>query len=185
MPRREPLHTGEAYHVYNRGANRGAIFFGEDNYLFFLQRLREKVASSATVLAYCLMPNHYHLLLRITSDLFSKDMQAFGTSYSKAINAQEDRSGSLFQGRFQTRHVPTSEDCLNLSRYIHRNPVALVRSLRDWTFSSYPDYLGLRDGTLPDKAAILGEFGGVEAYERFVENSQDNALLDGLTFDET
>ena len=82
MPRRLPeFHQGELYHVYNRGANRAAIFLERDNYFFFLRRFREKVpAEHVTTLAYCLMPNHYHFLVQLKSTEFSERMQAFGTS---------------------------------------------------------------------------------------------------------
>jgi len=117
MPRRKvDLINGEYYHIYNRGANRGAIFFERDHYLFFLRLFSEKLGlrdfgnskstdhpltPSVTVLAYCLMPNHYHFLVRLESEMFPGGMQAFGTSFSKAINKQMGRVGPLFQGRFQ------------------------------------------------------------------------------------
>ena len=172
MPRRTTeLHLGEFYHVYNRGANRSPIFFTRENYLFFLQRLREKVAcDTATIVCWCLLLNHYHLLVHIESDQFSSAMQAFGTSYSKAINKQQDRTGTLFEGRFQAKHVDEENYLRYLSRYIHLNPSAakLAASPASWEFSSYPDYIGERSGTLATKDIILQEFQSVLRYREFV-----------------
>ena len=141
MPRRTvPLVVGEYYHVYNRGNNRQPIFFERENYLFFLRRLRERllvvqdpavepdsgspeVRQVCTLVAYCLMPNHYHLLVSPTDDGFSRNMQRFSISYTKAINKRHDRVGALFQGHYQALHVDRAEYLLHLSRYIHLNPV--------------------------------------------------------------
>ncbi|HUG71111.1 MAG TPA: transposase [Pirellulaceae bacterium] len=211
MPRRAiRCEPGEFYHVYNRGANRGPIFFQPDHYLFFLRRLRQKLVGEkynaedsksvgpaaevsdtsphVTVVAYCLMPNHYHLLLRVESNHFSERMQAFGTSYSKAINKQIGRSGTLFEGRFQAKHVDQESYLLHLSRYIHLNPVAarLVRQPAEWEFSSYREYLAIRAGTLPCPQIVLGEFSSREHYRRFVESkpSETAASIDHLLFEE-
>jgi REP element-mobilizing transposase RayT len=174
MPRRkDEFVVGEHYHVYNRGVNRETIFFERDNYVFFLRRLRELLLPDhISVLVYCLMPNHYHLLLRLTSNEFSARMQAFGTSYSKAINKRLARVGPLFQSRFQAKHVDSEEYLLHLSRYIHLNPLVagLVHCLAEWEFSSYPDYTGRRQGTLPDMAAILTQFPSRQSYQQFVES---------------
>jgi putative transposase len=181
MPKRSiDLYQGEYYHVYNRGSNRGMIFFDRENYLFFLQRFREKVpAEHVTVLAYCLMPNHYHFLVRLESEEFSARMQAFGTSFSKAINKHADRSGGLFQGRFQAKHVEEESYLVHLSRYIHLNPVEaqLVNSACDWEFSSYREYIGTRTGTLPNTEILLRDFCSRSHYREFVETKQGENKL--------
>jgi REP element-mobilizing transposase RayT len=175
MPvRKQILAPGEYYHVYNRGVDRQAIFFCRDNYLFFLRRLREHLSPDVvTITAYCLMPNHYHLLARIESLGFSEAMQSFGTSYTKAINKSRDRCGPLFQSRFRAIHVDNESYLLHLSRYIHLNPVpALVRKPSDWEFSSYREYVGLRNGTLPRPEVIIRELGSSSAYRQFVESAE-------------
>ena len=159
MPwRKIPFVEGEYYHIYNRGINRQKIFFQAENYRFFLRRLREHLLPDhAAIIAYCLMPNHYHLLVRPKSVRFSECMQSFGTSYSKAINKRFDRVGPLFQARFQALHVDQESYLLHLSRYIHRNPLEadLVKRLEEWEFSSYLEYSGKRQGTLPEPGVIL------------------------------
>ena len=126
------------------------------------------------------MPNHYHLLICIKAehDFSRKVMQPFGTSYTKAINAQEKRVGPLFQGRFKSIHVDDEAYLLNLTRYIHRNPVdaGLVDKPQDWPYSSYLDYAGLRDGSLPKTSVILDQFESVSVYCDYVED--ENGMQD-------
>lgn len=155
-----------------------------------LRRIRHYFLSDLIdVLAYCLMPNHYHLLVYLkTDDLGRRIMQPFGLSYTKAINKQQSRTGPLFQGRFQATWVDKDEYLLHLSRYIHMNPVAagLVARPEDWTFSSYRDYLGLRQGTLPASEAILSQFPSRAAYRNFVESyrDQDAGMIEHLLLEE-
>lgn len=173
MPYRSvDFRAGHYYHVYNRGNNFQPIFFSRDNYLFFLRQLRHYLSPQAvTVVAYCLMPNHYHLLIYLQTDNLPKLMQPFVLSYTNAINKRFRRAGSLFQGRFKAIHVDRDEYLLHLSRYIHLNPVAagLVRQPEAWEFSSYLEYLGLREGRVPQMEAVLSQFQSRDDYRRFVE----------------
>ncbi len=162
MPRRDvPLVAGHYYHLYNRGHNRAPIFFDEENYAFFLRQLRKYVVPThACVIAYVLMPNHYHLLLQAQTDSLSHAMQLFSISYTKAINKRIQRTGSVFEGVFQAKRVDRDEYLLHLSRYIHLNPVRaeLVQQPEEWVYSSYRDYIGLRNGTLPQTEIVLNQF---------------------------
>jgi putative transposase len=196
MPRRhQQFAVGETYHVYNRGVDRQPIFFEPDNWAFFLRKVREYLLGEprrarstpglsktrgagnraagrgVDVLAYCLMPNHYHLVVRLLADDFSCRMQRLSLSYTNAINRARSRVGPLFQGPFRAVLVEEESHLLHLTRYVHRNPDAahLVASPAEWDFSSYRDYLGLRSGSLPSPEIVLQEFGSPEAYRRFVE----------------
>jgi len=181
VPRRKiDFVVGEYYHVYNRGNNRAEIFFDRDCYLFFLERFTEHVNSSfAAVVAYCLLPNHYHFLLQLKSTEFSDAMQAFGTSYTKAVNKRFDRVGPLFQGRFQAIHVDRDEYLVHLSRYIHLNPVVaqLVKQPLHWEMSSYAEYMGCREGLFVVRDSILKHFDTADAYRRFVEVDTSDAAI--------
>ncbi len=197
MPRRaEPLVGGGFYHIYNRGVDRRRVFFSRENSLFFLRRLRDHLAvgdaAGVEVLAYCLMPNHYHLLVRPHGDDLAVRLGALSKSYTQAINRQQDRVGPLFQGRFKAKLVEKEAGMVHLSRYIHLNPVAagLVRDPTDWEFSSMPEYAGLRRGTLPSHAPVWAAFEGGDARSRYVAFVRggirlgDDSYLSGLTFDD-
>lgn len=157
-----PILPGQYHHIYNCGVNYRRIFFTPANWQFFLVRLRKYFTSEhADIISYCLMPNHYHLLIHAKStDFSSKIMQPLGTSYTKAINKQENRIGALFQGPFQAKLILRDSYLLHLSRYIHHNPVAAgyVRRPEEWEYSSYREFTGFRNGTLPKPVIILSQF---------------------------
>jgi REP element-mobilizing transposase RayT len=172
-PKKPPLLPENYYHFYNRGVNRQDIFFCQENWRFFIQQMRYYLQPEfLDIVAYCLMPNHYHLLVYLKTEAISiKVMQPFGTSYVKAVNKQQKRVGPLYQGPFKARHVDTDGYLTHVTRYIHLNPVRarLVEHPADWPYSSYNDYIGLRQGTLPKTDIILSQFASREAYREFVE----------------
>ncbi|MCI0478697.1 MAG: transposase [Anaerolineales bacterium] len=183
MPRRQTaFFAGGYYHIYNRGNNHEAIFFERENYLFFLRQLRKYFARDAVeIVTYCLMPNHYHLLICLKTDALADIVQRFTLSYSKAIGKRFNRVGTLFQGPFKAIWVEKEEYLLQLSRYIHLNPVnaGLVVYAEDWEFSSYRDYIGLRNGTLIVPEIIRAYLPTPRAYREFVESYQDDRQLVG------
>jgi putative transposase len=118
------------------------------------------------------MPTHYHLMVYLNDDDFGpKVMQPFTVSYTKVVNKQNRRVGPFFQDPFHAKLVEEDGHLLQLSRYIHLNPVRahLVKKPEDWVYSSYQDYLGLRRGTLPKPGVILEHFLSIEDYRVFVE----------------
>jgi hypothetical protein len=133
------------------------------------------------------MPTHYHLLVLLKEADLSHRMQLLSISYTKAMNKRYDRVGSLFQGAFQAKHVDEDNYLVHLSRYMHLNPVlaGLVQRPEDWEFSSYREYIGMRDGTLPKPEIVLSQFASAEAYREFVEAyvPQDREVITGLLFD--
>ena len=103
-----------------------------------------------SLLAYCLMPNHYHLLVYLkTENISKKVMQPFGTSYVKAVNKQQKRVGPLYQGPFKAKLVDNDTYLAHLTRYIHLNPVYanLVGHPADWPYYSYTEYVCVSQGT--------------------------------------
>ncbi len=167
-----PFVQGNYYHAYNRGADRQPIFRSDENYLFLLQRVKHcAVDWQVAVVAYCLMPNHYHFVLRQDGELPLSDfIQAVFNSYTKAFNKVYSRSGTLFEGPFRALHVAKDEYLVHLCRYVHRNPLeaGLVTSLDDWPYSNYLEWIGQRDGTLVDREFVRGYFASPEEYVRFV-----------------
>lgn len=170
------LTQNECYHVYNRGNNKQPIFFNPGNYLFFIKKIRTQILPVADILAYCLMPNHFHLIIHANENS-SKERKSFGgkpmqefayrmgllqSSYAQAINKQNGTSGSLFQQKTKAKTLAEEKEGSRISYldncvlYVHYNPkeAGLVTNLVDWPFSSYPDYMGLRDGTLCNKELL-------------------------------
>ena len=200
MPQRDiELRAGEYYHFYNRGNNRERIFYDRDNYLFCLERLGKYFPPVLDIVAYCLMPTHYHLLARIkhnqtsevskTSEVstgVSRAMMRFSVSYTKAMNKRYDRVGALFQGGYRSKHVGQNDYLVHLSRYIHLNPVmdGLVERPEDWRFSSYQEYIGLRNGTFPRPEIVVTQFRSGDDYREFVESyvADDRAIIADLLF---
>jgi len=162
------------YHVYNQGNNHQKIFFERENYLFFLNKMRTHLCQHCDILSWCLMPNHFHWMIRIHPDYeesledhsstdtnapivapINRSISILLSSYTKAINRMYGRSGSLFRGR--TKSIDLSPDDRTDNQYplicflyIHQNPLKakLVNKLEDWKFSSFRDYAGIREGTL-------------------------------------
>ncbi len=260
----EPEHI---YHIYNQGNNRQPIFFTHENYLFFLKKITKHVLPYADVLAWCLMPNHFHLMVRIkicssasegVTQNASKGMtqshtlttstqnegftpsqpsasqgftlsealteealtetettlnQAIGImlrSYTRAINKEQQRTGSLFRketkaecitktegitpsfwntahGTIINSHNPEREYTQTCFDYIHNNPLQarLVNRAEEWEFSSLRDYMGLRAGKIINRK--LAEEWGLEVTSTDSEGftSTDSTDSEGFTSSET
>ena len=171
MPHREtPFISDQYYHLYNRGNNRQAIFFQQENYLYFLRGVKKYILPTASLVAYCLMPTHYHMLVRVKTSEVSLAMMRLSVSYTKAINKRFGRVGTLFQGQFQAKPIKQYGHLLNLCVYIHANPVkdGLVADPEDWPYSNYLEWLGQRDGTLVDREFIGEHFGSPAEYQALV-----------------
>lgn len=175
MRRKTPITSDYCYHIYNRGNQKDRIFFERENYIFFLRNWRKYFENSVDIFCYCLMPNHYHFLIKPLDDKFSIKMRNFTISYSKAINKRFDRVGHLFQGNFKAKLVRDNNVILHLTRYIHLNPVdaKLVSKPGDWEFSSYREFVKLRDGSLVKPEFVLEQFKDYNEYKEFVESVQD------------
>jgi REP element-mobilizing transposase RayT len=183
MPRREtPFIPDQYYHFYNRGNNRQKIFFQQANYLYFLSGVQKYLRDYVEIMVYCLMPTHYHILVRIkqqtsevlktseVSKLVSRAMQKFLISYTKAINKRFSRVGALFQGQFQAKPIQTYTHLMYLCIYIHANPVkdGLVFLPEEWEYSNYLEWMGLRQGSLVNREFITENFGSPEEYKELV-----------------
>jgi len=158
------LTEGELYHVYNRGNNRQNIFFKRENYSYFIKGIERYLSPCCDILAWCLMPNHFHFLIHANSNSvpiikdgsferqqFSQGTKQLLSSYTKAINKQEGRTGSLFQQKTKAICVSANErHDTTVFHYIHQNPMKarMVKRMEDWEFSSFKDYIGIRKETL-------------------------------------
>jgi putative transposase len=149
------LTEGSVYHIFNRGNNKQPIFLKSENYDYFLKNINRYLIPVCDILAWCLMPNHFHLLVQANQhsipiikdgsferQQFSQGIKQLLSSYTKAINKQESRTGSLFQQK--TKALLTEEGHAQTAfHYIHQNPMkaGLVKKMEDWPFSSFRDYL--------------------------------------------
>lgn len=167
------LQVGKYYHIYNRSNNQEELFKNRDNYLYFLSKYRKYLEKYLLTLAYCLMPDHFHFLVHINagSDIIElkKNFGILLSSYTKAINKVNSRTGSLFQQHSKSKEISDDKTILNVINYIHQNPLrkGLINKIEDWEFSSYRDYLGLRAGTLINKDFLYSFISTNEGFKFF------------------
>ena len=136
-------YKGAYYHILSRGNKQEAIFLDDNDRQTFLKTIvRMSERFDMTIIAYVLMDNHYHLLIRTNRANLSKSMQWLGTTYTTIFNLRNHQVGHLFQGRFKSILVENEAYLLQLSYYIHRNPLraGIVQRLIDYPWSSYPAY---------------------------------------------
>ncbi len=168
------------YHLYNRGANKSKIFFEAEYYTFLLKKVRKYSQEfDISVIAYCLMPNHYHFLVRLNGKSGAGTfIQRIFNSYTKAINNRYNRTGTLFEGPYNAIHVDKRNYLKHLCRYIHRNPfdADLVKKYEAWPYSNYPEWVKLRNGRLYDPKFVNYHFRTPQEYKKFMDNyeSPDN-----------
>lgn len=146
MQKTEPLQHGKFYHIYNRGINRGDIFFEPDNYEYFIKLYENHIDPIADTYAWCLMRNHFHFLVRIKDENETGNNRApyqcfsnLFNAYTKAINKRNNRHSSLFQRSFKRKLVDNEEYFKKLIIYIHNNPVnhEICEDAMDYAWSSY------------------------------------------------
>ena len=178
MPNRVvPLEVNNIYHIYNRGVNKGVIFFSDQNYQFFLYKISLYFRNKAAILAYCLMPNHYPLLVQIKSGEFiQKCLQPFLISYTLSVNRDQDRIGPLFQGRYQANLIHDDAYLLDCVKYIHLNPVkaGMVKAPQDWRYSSYREYLTQNNKSFVDISLVMQFFDSFTELREFSEGDIEN-----------
>ena len=203
MPGRKfPIVTGEIYHVFNRGINRVPTFIKKREYdraidsLQFYRFVKPPVKLSVflryeekkkhdvlkllndrpiqvDILSYCLMPNHFHLLLKQKVDNgISKFLSNFQNSYTRYFNTKNERDGSLFLNQFKAVRIETQEQLIHVSRYIHLNPytgyvVKNFQELLAYPWSSLSSYVE-KSNDFVDKNSIMQNFNNSSKYQEFV-----------------
>jgi len=181
-------YEGAFYHVTSRGNDRSRIFFNKTDFAKFKSCLEEGINKFGYKLhAYVLMTNHYHLLLETPNANLSKIMHYLNSSYTAYINKKRDRSGHLFQGRFKAILIEKDNYLLELSRYIHLNPVkaGMVEKPQDYPHSSYKSYIETKDDELVYRELILGMMSkkikqALSQYRNFVEGVNVDELENPL-----
>src|SRR3989344_48245 len=173
------------YHVYNRGVNKRTVFLDNKDYTVFLSlfkrylsdeqsdqynRSYEDLSSEIKLLAYCLMPSHFHLLIyQDEASGMTNLLQRVLTSYSIYFNKRYHRIGPLFQDSYKASRINSDEYLLHISRYIHLNP----QNWRDWEFSSIDFYLGNKHAEWLDQKPIMDLFKNKKDYHDFVADYED------------
>ncbi len=182
-----PLEPDCIYHIYNRANGNEKIFLSDENYKFFLAQYAKYISPYADIFSYCLMPNHFHFLIRVKgleelnsafsinlpgfqnlegfSPLLSKQFSNFFNSYAKAFNKQNRRRGSLFIKPFKRIQVTDEAYLKNLVCYIHQNPVeaGLADNPANWRFSSYNAFFSNRK-TLIRRDEVLEAFNDLDNF---------------------
>lgn len=180
------LEPDTVFHIFNRGINSSKVFFEEDNYRYILDRYVTYVHPYVETFAYCLLGNHYHLLIRVrpASDLDkvikkNKDQpycwhvsNAFSSwlqSYTRAINKRFNRTGSLFETPFKRIEVHEARYFMTLVAYIHQNPEkhGLINDFRNYPHSSFHGHLLSHKISKLRRKEVLDWFGGERAYQAF------------------
>jgi len=213
MPSRvHPLVNGEYYHIYNRGVDKMDIFKNSYDFKRFIKtmlyyqiagpkprfslfapttNLLDESKKNVEIICFCLMPNHFHFLLKQLVDKgITEFISKLSNSYTKYFNIKKGRVGYLFQGEFKSVLVGTNEQLLHLSRYVHLNPLVsdLTKNLNEYTWSSYPEYLGLTSQKNCTKEIILDQFKSKEYYKNFTLDQEsygrDLEIIKHQLFDE-
>jgi putative transposase len=204
-----PLATGEIYHVVNRGVNQQPIFHDRRDYkraleilsyyrfvkppvrFSFLNRLvpeeqgriwkelEKKAQRLVTIFSFCLMPNHFHLLLRQEKENgISRFLANFQNSFTRYFNTRHKRSGHLLQGQFKAVRIENENQFLHTCRYIHLNPytsfvIRTPQELKTYPWSSLKEYMGDDPCTICELDTILSSFPSKERYLRFILDQKD------------
>lgn len=190
---KEPIEQGSYYHIYNRGNNRCDVFFDADSYYYFLKLYDKYITPVADTLAWCLLKNHFHILVYIKlNHEINQDKLEFSTvekpkvisaskqfshlfnAYTQAINKKFNRTGSLFESRFERKKITSDAYLQKVIFYIHNNPVhhGFTKNINLYPWSSY-------ETIISDKPTKLKREDVIEFYqnkENFIEyhNSEQN-----------
>jgi len=180
---------GALYHVTSRGNDRGKIFFTDTDRVALLELVGEATERFSWIChAYCLMTNHYHLVIETPNANLSKGMRHINGVFTQRINKLNKRSGHLLQGRFKSILVEKDSHLLELARYVVLNPVQarMVRSAKDWKWSSYRATAGMVEApSFLTTDWILSEFDrdrakACRSYRRFVREGRGVEIWDEL-----
>jgi putative transposase len=172
MARRRRVHSaGLLYHVIVRGNQRRKTFRDDRDYQAYLDRLvRYQGKFAVKVYAYCLMPNHAHLLVEVSGEPLSKFMQGVQQGYTQYYNLRHSKVGHLFQGRYRAIICDKDEYLLGLVRYIHLNPVRakMVRKPEEYSYSGHGEYCGRKGARIIESSMVLKILGGRTGYRKFI-----------------
>ena len=169
-----PMEVDSIYHIYNRGVNREKIFFSKKNYDYFVYKMSFHFQKKAAILAYCLMPNHFHILVKVQSpDFIQGGLRPFFIAYTLAVNNEQNRVGPLFQGHYQSNLIDSDDYLLECLQYIHANPVkaGLVARPQEWEYSSYRAYFTKNTNSMIQTKWIFDFFDSIQEFSMFSQSA--------------
>jgi putative transposase len=200
------------YHIFHRGIEKKKVFLDNQDYRMFLYYLKvylqdpkdllikypqlpprlqaKNLTSQITLIAYCLMPNHFHLLLQqSTKDAISKFMKQLLNAYTFYFNKKYERTGAIFEGRYKATRISSDDLLIHVARYIHLNPVVakLVNDPGTYKWSSQKDYLTDKNKSFVNPKTVLSFFKTIRDYQNFVKDqisyAKELAKIKHLTID--
>lgn len=177
----QPIVEGQYFHIYNRGVNSEDLFKEKKNYYYFLEQYKFYCGNVLETLAYCLLKNHFHLLVYVKENVevprrdgkegmfrlnASKQLGHFFNSYTQSINKAYKRTGQLFESPFERKLVDDESYVTSLIYYCNRNAVHhdFVKDIRDWEFSSYHPVKN-NDGNIVAVDEVIKRFGSIQHFE--------------------
>jgi len=185
----ENFEFDSVYHIFSHVNGRELIYREETNYQFFLKQLDKYIIQIADIYAYCLLPNHFHLLLRFKHSenvdvedehqFLMKNFGNFLNSYAKAFNKKYNRKGALFLNAVKRKKITDEKYLLKVLHYIHNNPVnhGFTSEINLWKYSSYNSYLNILKASKLNRTEIMQYFESLEIFKNYHHSNVEYDFL--------
>lgn len=180
-----PILVGNYYHIFNRGNNYENVFFNHEDYIYFLHRFKYHMTNCCETFAYALLPNHYHLLIKVKENiedhLFSFQLKKLIQEYTFRINDREKRNGNLFLKPFRRLEINSDEYFTRLVFYIHANPYKhnICRNFKSYSYSSYKSITSTTPTNI-NRNDVLEWFGGLNDLIEFHNFMHNEDLIEKM-----
>lgn len=194
----QPLEPDCFYHIFNRAHSHQKAFLEEENYLYFLKKYKQYISPYADTYAYCLLPNHFHFLIRTKpleklelhtesqdiAMLYGRPFNSLFKSYSQSINERYDRNGSLFERPFKRVPIRSDSYLTRVIAYIHLNPLKhhIQKDFEYYKYSSYSSILSSAKTSLK-RREVLEWFGGIASFVNFHKTFNSTDAIKELTLE--
>ena len=180
----EILEQNHVYHIYNRGINSNPIFLSDENKSYFLKLFSKYLIEKVEVYAYCLMDNHFHVVIKIVDDekIVTQSLSNLFNAYAKAFNKQNDRTGSLFEKHFKRIKIQDENYLRNIIQYVHLNPKHhLGLDYKTYKYSSFQSIISDKQTKLA-RNEVLSYFDGIDNFI-YCHDFKNEILSEKLTFE--
>lgn len=180
----EILAKDHFYHIYNRGINSEPIFLSNDNKLYFLKLFSKYMIGKIAIYAYCLMDNHFHIVIKVTEEekIVTQSLSNLFNSYAKAFNKQNDRTGSLFEKHFKRIEIQDENYLRNIIQYVHLNPKNhLDLNYKTYKYSSFQALISDKETKLA-REEVLSYFDSIDNFI-YCHDFKNKILSEKFTFE--